>query len=98
MRMVLNVAIAFLFIIPALVHAQSHEPKEEKTKDEIKRLFFDLNDAITKKDRVRLEQLYADEFQFVRPSGAVINKTSQIGGIMANDPISATPVSGAGER
>lgn len=92
MRIVLNVAIACLFIAPALVQAQSHEPREEKTKDEIQKLFSDLNEAITKKDRARLEQLYADEFQFVRPSGAVINKSGQIVGIMANDPISATPV------
>ena len=92
MRILLNVAIVFLLLTPALAHAQSHEPKEDKTKGEIQKLFSDLNEAITKKDRARLEQLYADEFQFIRPSGAVINKASQIGGIMANDPISATPV------
>ena len=92
MRILLNVAIVVLLLTPALAHAQSHEPKEDKTKQEIQKLFSDLNEAITKKDRARLEQLYADEFQFIRPSGAVINKASQIGGIMANDPISATPV------
>jgi hypothetical protein len=75
-----------------LAQAQSHQSKEEKTKEEIQKLFSDLNEAITKKDRARLDQLYADEFQFIRPSGAVINKAAQIGGIMANDPISATPV------
>ena len=92
MRIVLNVAIVFLLTAPSLAHAQSHQNKDEKTKDEIQKLFTDLNDAITKKDRARLEQLYADEFQFIRPSGAVINKATQIGGIMANDPLSATPV------
>ena len=92
MRIVLNVAIVFLLTAPSLTHAQSHQNTDEKTKDEIQKLFTDLNDAITKKDRARLEQLYADEFQFIRPSGAVINKATQIGGIMANDPLSATPV------
>ena len=92
MRIVLNVAIVFLLTAPSLAHAQSHQNKDEQTKDEIQKLFTDLNDAITKKDRARLEQLYADEFQFIRPSGAVINKATQIGGIMANDPLSATPV------
>ena len=92
MRLLLNVAIALLLITPALAQAQSHQPKEEKTKDEIQKLFSELNDAITKKDRARLEQLYADEFQFIRPSGAVTNKANQISGIMANDPISAMPV------
>ena len=91
MRILMRVII-FLLIIPVLVQAQSHGTKEEKTKDEIQKLFSDLNEAITKKDRARLEQLYADEFQFIRPSGAVINKSAQISGIMANDPISSTPV------
>lgn len=92
MKLMLNLAIALLFITPAMAQAQSHEPKDEKTKDEIQKLFSDLNEAITKKDRARLEQLYADEFQFIRPSGAVVNKANQISGIMANDPMSATPV------
>lgn len=72
MRMLLNAAIVFLLLTPALAHAQSHQPKEDKTKEEIQKLFSGLNEAITKKDRARLEQLYADEFQFIRPSGAVV--------------------------
>ena len=92
MKLMLNVAIVCLFITPALVQAQSHQAKEDKTKDEIQKLFSDLNEAITKKDRARLEQLYAEEFQFIRPSGAIVNKANQITGIMANDPISSTPV------
>lgn len=90
MRIMINVAIVFLLITPAF--AQSHGSKEEKTKEEIQKLFSDLNEAITKKDRPRLEQLYADEFQFIRPSGAVINKATQISGIMANDPLASNPV------
>ena len=88
----MRVAIVFLLIIPALAQAQSHQNKEEKTKLDIQKLFSDLNEAITKRDRARLEQLYADEFQFIRPSGGVINKSTQISGIMASDPISSTPV------
>ncbi len=92
MKITIQVAIFFLLLTPALANAQSHGGKDEKTKDEIQKLFSDLNEAITKKDRARLEQLYADEFQFIRPSGAVIDKTKQISGIMANDPLLATPV------
>ena len=92
MKLTINIAILFLLLIPALANAQGHGGIDEKTKDDIQRLFSDLNEAITKKDRARLEQLYADEFQFIRPSGAVIDKTKQIAGIMANDPLSATPV------
>lgn len=92
MKITINIAIFFLLLTPAFANAQSHGSKDEKTKEEIQKLFGDLNEAITKKDRARLEQLYADEFQFVRPSGAVIDKAKQISGIMANDPMSATPV------
>ena len=86
------VAIVLFLMVPAWAQAQSHQPKDDKTKIEIQKLFSDLNEAITKRDRARLEQLYADEFQFIRPSGAVINKSAQISGIMANDPMSSTPV------
>ena len=92
MRIMINVAIVFLLIAPAFVQAQSHGSKEEKAKEEVQKLFSDLNEAITKKDRPRLEQLYADEFQFIRPSGAVINKATQINGIMANDPLASNLV------
>jgi len=90
MRIVMAVAIVFVLTIPAW--AQTHSTAEEKTKVEIQKLFSDLNEAITKRDRARLEQLYADEFQFIRPSGGVINKVTQISGIMSSDPISSMPI------
>jgi len=92
MRIVMHVAIVLLMATPAVAQAQAHQAKDEKTKEEIQKLFSELNDAITKRDRTRLEQLYADEFQFIRPSGGVINKVTQISGIMSNDPISSTPI------
>ena len=92
MRIVMYVAIVLLLATPAVAQAQGHEDKAGKTKKEIQKLFSDLNDAITKRDRPRLEQLYADEFQFIRPSGGVINKVTQISGIMSSDPISSMPI------
>jgi len=89
---VMHVAIVLLLATPAVAQAQGHEDKAGKTKEEIQKLFSDLNDAITKRDRPRLEQLYADEFQFIRPSGGVINKVTQISGIMSSDPISSMPI------
>ena len=92
MRIVTQVAIVLLLATPALAQVEGHQIKEEKTKQEIQKLFSDLNEAITKRDRSRLEQLYADEFQYIRPSGGVINKVTQIGGIMSSDPIFSTPI------
>jgi hypothetical protein len=89
---VINVLIVLLLMTPALAQAQNAHTREDRTKEEIQKLFDELNEAITKKDRARLEQLYADEFQFIRPSGAVANKATQISGILANDPLSSTPV------
>jgi hypothetical protein len=67
--------------------------KDAKVKEELQKFFADLNEAITKKDRAALERLYADEFQFIRSAGAVNDKAAHIRGIMANDPISSTPIS-----
>jgi hypothetical protein len=94
MRILMHVAFVLLLTTPAVAQAQAHNVKEEQTKQEIQKLFTDLNEAITKRDRPRLEQLYADEFQFIRPSGGVINKMTQISGIMSSDPIASTPIPG----
>lgn len=87
-------ALALVLVTTAAAFAQAHGvgTKDTKVKDEIQKLFADLNQAITTKDRAALERLYADEFQFVRPSGALINKAAQINGVMSNDPLSSTPV------
>src|SRR4030095_11313107 len=66
--------------------------KQAKVKEELQKLFADLNEAIVKKDRAKLERLYADEFQFIHGNGYVVTKTAQIDGIMANTPLSSTPV------
>lgn len=88
----MNAVVLLLMATPVFSQAHTGQATENKTKEEIQKLFGDLNEAITKKDRARLEQLYAEEFQFIRPSGAVVNKTSQISAILANDPLSSTPV------
>jgi len=92
MKMLLTVVLLMLLATPAFSQGSTGHDKDDKTKEEIQRLFGELNDAITKKDRARLEKIYADEFQFIRPSGAVLNKTSQISGILGNDAISSTPI------
>ena len=92
MKMVTNVVLLLLLATSAFSQAHSGASNEDKTKEQIQKLFSDLNEAIVKKDRARLEQLFADEFQFIRPSGAVLNKTTHIGAILASDPLSSTPV------
>lgn len=92
MKILTTLAIVLVTTVAALGQAHVEENKDAKVKDEIQKLFADLNQAITKKDRAALERVYADEFQFVRPSGAAINKTAQIDGVMSNDPLSSVPV------
>lgn len=92
MRILTSIVVVLLSATATFAQAHGGESKDDKTKQEIQKLFVDLNEAITKKDRSALERVYADEFQFVRPSGAVISKAGQIDGIMTNDPVSSTPV------
>jgi len=98
MKMVTNLVILLVLATSAFSQAHSGPSNEDKTKEQIQKLFSDLNEAIVKKDRARLEQLFADEFQFIRPSGAVLNKTSHISAVLASDPLSSTPVAAATER
>ena len=92
MRKLATLAIVLFLATTTLAQVHNVDTKADKTKEEIQKLFADLNEAITKKDRAALERIYADEFQFIRPSGALISKTAQIDGVMANDPLSSTPV------
>ena len=92
LRTLTTVAIILLVTAEAVAQAHDNLSKDDKTKAEIQKLFAELNAAITTKDRAALERLYADEFQFIRPTGALITKVAQIEGVMANDPSSSTPV------
>ena len=92
MRILMTVALVLLVTTSAFAQAHDKVGKDDKVKAEIQKLFVDLNAAITKKDRATLEQLYADEFQFVRPAGAMATKAAHIDGIMSNDPVSSMPV------
>jgi hypothetical protein len=90
MRTFLAVAIVLLMTSAAL--SQAHGDQNTKTKEELQKLFTDLNQAITKKDRAALERIYADEFQFVHGNGYVVDKAAQINGVMNNDSLLAAPV------
>lgn len=68
------------------------EPNSSRIKEELRKLFSDLNEAISKRDRAALERIYADEFQFVHTTGGVAGKTAQINNILANDRPSTAPV------
>ena len=92
MRILTSLIMVLLVTTIALGQTHNVDTKADKTREEIQKLFSDLNEAITKKDRGALERIYADEFQFIRASGALINKNAQIDGVMNNDPISSNPV------
>ncbi|HEV2834545.1 MAG TPA: DUF4440 domain-containing protein [Pyrinomonadaceae bacterium] len=86
------VLIAVLLVLPMSALPQAHNARDDKIKDELKKLFSDLNEAIVKKDRTTLESIYADEFQFIHGNGYVVDKATQITRIMNNDPLASTPV------
>jgi hypothetical protein len=92
MRILTTVAIVLLLTAVASAQATNDANQQAKVKEELQKLFADLNQAITKKDRATLERVYADEFQFIHGNGYVVGKTAQIDGIMANDFLSSTPV------
>lgn len=66
--------------------------KDTEVRKELLKVFSDLNGAISKRDRAALERIYAEEFQFIHSTGAIVNKTAQINGVMSNDPISSSPI------
>ena len=92
MRVFTTIATILFLTVITSAQATSDANRQAKVKDELQKLFADLNEAIVKKDRARLERVYADEFQFIHGNGYVVTKAAQIDGIMANTPLSSTPV------
>lgn len=81
-----------LLVSPSAFGQITGEPSNSSIKEELRKLFSDLNEAISKRDRPALERIYADEFQFVHTTGGVADKTAQINNILANDRPSTAPV------
>ena len=91
MTKILAAIFLFLLVSPFAFGQATSEPNESRTKEELRKLFSDLNEAISKQDRVALERIYADEFQFVHTTGGVVDKTAQINNALANDRTSSVP-------
>jgi hypothetical protein len=85
-------AVAIILLLTSVALPQVHGDQSAKVKEELQKLFADLNQAITKKDRAALERIYADEFQFIHGNGYVVEKAAQINGVMNNDSLLAAPV------
>lgn len=83
---ILLVAVA----LAASLHSTTAAQQAADVKAELQQLFDELQAALSQRDRAALERLYADEFLFVHATTGVVDKTRQIGMIMA------TP--GGGER
>jgi hypothetical protein len=93
MRILIAALSLFLLAPSAPGQASGNPSRAHETKEELRKLFSELNEAIIKHDRAALERIYADEFQFIHSTGSVIDKASQISGILANSPaLSSSPV------
>lgn len=71
---------------------------DEKVFAALKKLHEDVDDAIARRDRAALEQLYADEFVYFHSTGGVDTKSEWITKSLTIDPESARLPPPAGER
>jgi hypothetical protein len=92
MTKMLTGMVLFLFMSPFSFGQTPREANDTRIKEDLRKLFSDLNEAISKRDRAALERIYADEFLFVHTTGGVVDKTAQINNILANDRPSTGPV------
>ena len=88
------IALVLLLLTSSAICGQttSAAPREPQAKEELRKLFVDLNEALVKRDRAALERIYADDFQFVHTTGGVVDKTTQINNALANDRTSTGPL------
>ena len=84
----------FILVFLAASFAYSQQPASHatiaKVREELQKLWADLQDASVKKDRKMLENYYADEFIFIHSHGQEDNKQRRIDKILSvNDYVSA---------
>jgi len=86
----------FIFFILSniLTYSQSAlDPnKTANTKQELEKLWINMQDASVKKDRKSLESFYADEFLFIHSSGQEDNKQRRIDAILSVNDYKPAPM------
>jgi ketosteroid isomerase-like protein len=65
--------------------------KEDKVREELRKLYADYNEAGAKRDRAALERLFADDYVWVQGNGSVTTKAKHIDNIMANSAAFSAP-------
>jgi len=78
-------AVIFVFFMTpfALAQAGGDLKKDTRVKEDLRKLWLEVQDAGSHRDRAALERLYADEFLFIHSTGGRENKTETINGILA---------------
>ncbi|HEV8284331.1 MAG TPA: DUF4440 domain-containing protein [Chitinophagaceae bacterium] len=83
--------LAFLTVSFAYSQQKTDQKKVVKVKEELEKLWNDMQDAAAKKDRKALENFYADEFVLIHSTGGEDNKERRINNILSIDKYSKAP-------
>ena len=84
MRAFLLLVCVFLASSPALSQASAGQDKDAQAKEGLRKLYADLNEAGSKRDRAALERLFADGYVWVQGNGSVTTKAKHIENILGN--------------
>lgn len=78
MRVLVFIVAILLLTASVLGQTSAEADKNARTKEELRKLFTELNAAFEKRDRRALEKIYADEFVWVHASGFVDDRSTHI--------------------
>ncbi len=82
---ILFVVLALLLVSPAATAQAGAGPsKDDKVKEELRKLHSEYQEAGSKRDRAALERLFADGYVWVQGNGRVIDKAKHIENILGN--------------
>jgi Ni/Co efflux regulator RcnB len=76
-RIILSILAVLAFGVPA-ASAQTNADQNARVKEELRKLFVELDEAWRKADRATLERIYAPEFVWVHANGFVDNRAAHI--------------------
>jgi ketosteroid isomerase-like protein len=88
MKQALNTLTIILLLTSSVVGQQSGDPaKAAKSSDQaLQQRFREYSDALTKRDTATLDKIWANDYTFINPQGAMVTKAER----MANIKSSAT--------
>lgn len=92
MKFLVTLTSLLLLTFSTLAQPSAEADRQTQVKEELRKLFVELNDAFQKRDRTALERIYAEQFVYVHGAGYIDDRTTHINDSLTIETRSPLPI------